>query len=82
MTVAELKLKLFRQIDGMEKGKLEELFGIFTNFINGKNDVSDWEKLSPEQQQGIFDAIDEIESGKGVQHEIVMANIRKKFTNA
>ena len=41
--------------------------------------MDDWEKLTDEQKQGIKDAIDEIDSGKGVAHEKVMGNIRKKF---
>jgi len=82
MTVAELKLKIFRQIDSMEKSRLEELYGVFLNYINGQKDLDDWEKLTKEQKQGIYDAIEEIESGKGIPHEIVMTNIRKKFSNA
>ena len=36
-------------------------------------------ELTEEQQQGIIDAIDEIESGKGIPHEKVMEDIRKKY---
>lgn len=82
MTIAELKLKIFRQVDSLEKNRLEELYGVFTNYINGQQDISEWEKLSKEQQQGIFDAIEEIDSGKGIPHEKVMDNARKRFTNA
>jgi hypothetical protein len=82
MTVAELKLKIFRQVDSMEKGRLEELYGVFLNYINGQKDTNDWANLSTEQQQGIFDAIDEIQSGKGIPHETVMKNIRSKFSHA
>lgn len=81
MTGAELKLKIFRQADSLEKSRLEELYGVFTNYMNGKQDVSEWEKLSKEQQRGIFDAIDEIDSDKGIPHEKVMQNARKRFTN-
>jgi len=82
MTVSDLKLKIFRQIDTLEKDRLEEFYGVLVNFINEKKDVGDWEKLSVEQQQGITDAIEEIDSGKGIAHEKVMTNIRKKYTNA
>ena len=82
MTVAELKLKIFRQIDSLEKNRLEELYGIFQNFINGQKDLDDWKELSKEQQQGLFDAIDEIESGMGLSHEHVMEKIRKKYSHA
>lgn len=77
MTVSDLKLKIFRQIDSLEKNRFEELYGVLTNFMNGQKDMNDWDKLTEEQQQGIIEAIDEIDSGKGIPHEKVMANIRK-----
>lgn len=82
MTISDLKLKIFRQIDSLERNRLEELYGILTNFINGHKNISDWEQLTDEQRQGIVDAIDEIDSGKGIPHEKIMANIRKKYSNA
>jgi hypothetical protein len=36
MTVSDLKLKLFRQIDSLEKDRLEELYGFLINYINEK----------------------------------------------
>jgi hypothetical protein len=81
MTVSDLKLKLFRQIDSLEKDKLEELYGVFLNYINGKKDMADWNNLTDEQKKGIEDAIDQIDAGKGIPNSKVMANIRKKYTN-
>jgi hypothetical protein len=82
MTVAELKLKIFRQVDSLEKSRLEELYGVMLNYINSQKDLDDWTKLSTEQQQGIIDAIEEIDAGKGIPHETVMTNIRRKFSHA
>ena len=82
MTVSDLKLKIFRQIDSLEKNKLEELYGLLTNFVNGQKDVSDWDKLSSSQKQGIFDAIDEIDSGREASNEVVLNKIRKKYSHA
>ena len=82
MTVADLKLKIFRQIDSFEKNRLEEFYGILVNYVNGKKDLSDWEKLTDEQKQGLIDAINEIEDGKGISHEKVIAKMRKKYSNA
>jgi hypothetical protein len=69
MTISDLKLKIFRQVDSLEKNRLEELYGVLINYINGHKDINDWEKLTTEQKQGIIDAIEEIESGKGIPHE-------------
>jgi hypothetical protein len=82
MTIAELKLKIFREVDSMEKNRLEEFYGLLLNYINGRKDISDWDKLTEEQRQGLLDAINEIESGKCIPHKKVMENIRKKFPNA
>ena len=82
MTISDLKLKIFRQVDLLEKNRLEEFYGLLINYINGRKDIGDWEKLTEEQRQGINDAIEEIDSGKGIPHEKVMAKIRTKYTNA
>jgi hypothetical protein len=36
MTVSELKLRLFHQIDTLDKSRLEEVYGVLTNYINGQ----------------------------------------------
>ena len=82
MTTSDLKLKIFRQIDSLDKSRLEELYGILLNYLNQQRDVDDWNALTKEQKQGILDAIDDIDSGKGVPHVKVMAKIRKKYSNA
>ena len=82
MTVSDLKLRIFRQIDSLEKGKLEEFYGILLNYINGQKDISDWDELSISQQKGILEAIDEIDAGKGIPHKTVLTKFRKKYSNA
>ena len=82
MTASDLKLKIFRQIDSLDKSRLEELYGILLNYLNQQRDVDDWNALTKEQKQGILDAIDDIDSGKGAPHDKVMAKIRKKYSNA
>lgn len=79
MTVSDLKLKLFRQIDTLEKGKLEEIYGVLINYINGQKDVTEWEQLSDNQKKGIIDSIDELESGKGIPNSVVIDKFRKKY---
>jgi hypothetical protein len=79
MTASDLKLKIFRQIDSLEKNRLEELYGVLINYINEKKDISDWDKLTEEQKQGIFDAIEEIDLGKGISNEKVMSKIHRKY---
>ena len=82
MTVSDLKLKIFRQIDSLEKSRLEEFYGLLLNYVNGKKDISDWDKLSETQKQGILYAIDELDSKKGVSNKVVIDKFRKKYSNA
>lgn len=82
MTVSDLKLRLFRQIDALEKNRLEELYGVVLNYFNGQADVSEWNTLTEEQKQGLFDAIDEIESGKGIPNEEIMRKVRSQYPDA
>ena len=82
MSVSDLKLRIFRQIDSLEKSKLEEFYGILMNYINGQKDISDWDKLSTSQKNGILEAKDEIESGKGIANSTVLTKFRKKYSNA
>jgi hypothetical protein len=79
MTVSDLKLKIFRQIDSLEKNRLEEFYGLLLNYINGKKDISDWEKLTESQKQGLLDAIDELNAGEGSLHKDVIDKFRKKY---
>jgi len=81
MTDSDLKLKLFREIDALDKSKLEEVYGVLINYINGKKDISDWDKLSDIQKQGILDADDEIEKGEGISNEVVFERVRKKYSH-
>jgi hypothetical protein len=81
MTTSDLKLRIFRQIDALERSKLEELYGVLINYINGQKDVSDWESLSKSQKLGIFDAMDEFDAGKGIPNEVVLNKFRKKYSN-
>jgi hypothetical protein len=82
MTTAELKLIFFRQIDSLDKNRLEEFYGVFLNFFNGQADTVDWEKLTTEQKQGIDSALEDINAGKFIPHDKVMSEIQRKYRNA
>jgi hypothetical protein len=79
MTVSDLKLKIFRQIDSFEKNRLEEFYGLLLNYINGKKDISDWERFTQAQKKGLMEAIDQLDSGNGISHKDVIDKLRKKY---
>jgi hypothetical protein len=82
MTVSDLKLRIFREIDSLEKNRLEEFYGLLMNYINGQKDISDWDKLTANQKKGILDAIDEVDSGKMIPNKTVLDKYRKKYSHA
>lgn len=79
MTVADLKLKIFREVDALEKDSLEEVYGLITNYLREQVNVDDWNQLTDHQKEGILETIHDVENGKGHPHTTVMANIRKKY---
>jgi hypothetical protein len=80
MSTSELKLKLFREIDSLEKSKLEQIYGLVLNFINNDNDdTEEWNTLTITQQKGLLDAIEEMNSSEGIEHKKVMAKYKNKY---
>jgi len=79
MSTAELKLKLFREIDTLEKSKLEQIYGLVLNFINKDNDTEEWNTLSSAQQKGLLNAIEEMNSSEGIDHKKVMEKYKNKY---
>ncbi len=79
MSSAELILKLFREIDTLEKSKLEQIYGLVLNFINKDNDTEEWNTLTTTQQKGLLDAIEEMNSSVGIDHKKVMGKHKNKY---
>lgn len=79
MSTAELKLKLFRELDLLEKSKLEQVYGLLLNFINQENATSQWDSLSKKQQEGLLNAINEMKTSDGKNHSEVMQKFRNKY---
>ena len=81
MDTAELKLMLFRKIDSLDLEKLQEVYGLLENYLNSHIDMEEWDNLSNEQKQGLYDAISEIDKGNWIAHEDVMEKYRKKYND-
>jgi predicted transcriptional regulator len=81
MDASELKLKIFREIDTLEKRKLEEVYGYLQNFIRAERSIDEWNELSEAQKQGLLTGIKQIELGQTVLHEDVMEKYRKKYSD-
>lgn len=81
MNASELKLKIFRQLDTLDSSKLEEFYGIMLNYVNSKKDIDEWIGVTDTEKQEIETAIKELDLGKGIPHEQVMHNLRKKYSH-
>jgi len=82
MNSAEIKVDLVKKIDSLKGNRLEEAYGILLNYINGKNELDDWQSLSQKQQDSIRLGIKQLINGKGKEHKKVMSAIRERYTNA
>jgi hypothetical protein len=82
MNASDLKLKIIREIDSLDKSKLEDFYGVLVNFVNGQKDLSEWEELTNDQRQGILDAVSQVESGEIISHDKIVAKYSNKYSNA
>ena len=79
MSIEEIKLQIFRQVDALDATKLKEFYGIMLNYINSKRDTDEWIGVTSSEKQGIIDAIEELNDGKGIPHKQVIERLRKKY---
>ncbi len=82
MSTEELKLRIFRQVDALDRFKLKEFYGVMLNYLNCTKDTAEWVGISEIEQQGIEEAIVQINEGKGVSNEHVMAKLKNKYIHA
>jgi len=82
MSTDELKLQIFRQVDTLDRLKLKEFYGMMLNYLNSTKDTAEWVGISEIEQQGIEEAIVQINEGKGVSNEQVMAKVKNKYSHA
>jgi len=81
MDTSELKLRIFREIDSLEQGKLQEVYGFLQNFLRSDKDIDDWDTLTVSQKEGLQNAINDLDAGEGIVHEDVVSKYRKKYPN-
>ena len=81
MSTAELKIKIFRQLDSFNASNLEEFYGLMLNYLNSKKEIDEWIGVNDNEKQGIEAAIKELDAGKGISHSQVMSKLRNKYSN-
>lgn len=80
MSVAELKLKIFRKLDTLGKDNLEKFYALLDNYPDEtENDLNNWNSLSDFQKKGLQDAIDEMDNNLGTPHQTVIDRFKQKY---
>ncbi|MCR9183057.1 MAG: hypothetical protein NXH73_09030 [Flavobacteriaceae bacterium] len=79
MDASELKLKIFRQIETLEKSKLQQVYDLVLNLVKKEPTANQWDDLSKSQQQGLLDAIEEMNTSEGVEHQSVIKKYKRKY---
>lgn len=78
MNVAEIKLDLFRRIDGLESSKLEKVYAKIINLLGPEQKEN---KLSPELKKALDDALTASENGQTHSHNDVIKLTKEKYPN-
>jgi hypothetical protein len=81
MNPAEIKIELFRKLDGLKDNKLNEVYGLLLNYINNEKDVSEWDSLSNEEKAALEQGIEQLNANKTTTHNQVLSAARKKHLN-
>ena len=79
MTSTELKKRILKDVESLEKQGLEEVYGTLQNILNSKKNLGDWANLTLAEKKGLQEAINELNDGKGISNEKALKNFRRKF---
>ena len=80
MDAIKLRERINKQVDLLNENELLEFYGVIINFLNKKTDINEWNNLPEIEKQGIFDAIAEIDEGKGIDHNDVVRKYKIKYS--
>jgi hypothetical protein len=74
-----LKTDLHEKIDHANAEELKELYGLIANYFNGKQDIEEWNMLSPIQQKLIEKGLEQANTGLGTPLREVNKALREKY---
>ena len=78
MNISELKVELLKNIELLNKAELEQIYSLIQNFVT-KNTSEDFDNLSQAQQEGLINAIEEMNYSEGTDHQSVIDKFKKKY---
>lgn len=79
MSASSLKSEINKKLESLDEQGLLEVNEMVTTYLNNSKIQEHWDELTVVQQQGILQAIESIKNGKGIEHEVIMEQYRKKY---
>lgn len=79
MKTAELKLALFRKLDQLSLRELNEVTGLFANYMNAHDDISQWTNLTNEQKKKIDLGLQQADDGLIKPVNSITKRLKKKY---
>ena len=79
MKTSEIRSALFKKIDGLNGNQLQEVYGLFLNYINNNKSRDGWVEISEAEKASIKEGIAQLDRGEGIPHKEVIAKYRKKY---
>jgi predicted Fe-S protein YdhL (DUF1289 family) len=79
MDASELKIELWKKIESLNADKLQSVYVLIMNYLDGAHDSGEWISMHESEKQAILDGIRQIEKGISAEHQMVLNESRKKY---
>lgn len=80
MKTLEIKSNILSGIDGLNAKQLNEVYGLFQNYLNSNDDTEEWDNLTSQQQEKIMVGIQQANANNTKPVGEVTARLRKKYS--
>jgi hypothetical protein len=79
MEDAIIKTELHERIDHADGEQLKEIYGLLTNYFNGKQTLSEWDAISPVRKERLEQSIRQAEEGLFRPARDIILETREKY---
>jgi hypothetical protein len=79
MKTVEIKSHILHGINGLNSRQLNEVYGLFQNYLNSNDDTEEWDNLSSQQQDKIMAGLEQANANKTKPVGEITARLRKKY---
>ena len=80
MKTLEIKSNILSGIDGLNAKQLNEVYGLFQNYLNSNDDTEEWDNLTGQQQEKIMVGIKQANANNTKLVGEVIARLRNKYS--